>query len=97
MSDAATTVLAVDDNATIRKAISTRMRSKGYEVTTAPDGKEALDLIAKRSFDLVLLDLEMPDMQGEEVLERLRLRYSQTQLPVIILAASGDKEDIART
>ena len=97
MPDAATTVLAVDDNATIRKAISMRLRSKGYEVTTAPDGKEALDLVAKRSFDLVLLDLQMPGMRGEEVLERLRLCYSQTPLPVIMLAASGDKEDIART
>jgi len=93
----AATVLAVDDNATIRKAISMRLRSKGYEVTTAPDGKEVLELLAKRSFDLVLLDLKMPGMRGEEVLERLRRRYSQTQLPVIMLAASGDKEDIART
>ena len=95
MPDAATTVLAVDDNATIRKAISTRLRSKGYEVTTAPVSKEALDLVVKRSFDLVLHDLQMPGMCGEEVLERLR--YSQTQLPVIMLAASGDEEDIART
>ena len=50
-------VLAVDDNATIRKAISMRLGSKGYKVVTAPDGEEALRLIDKRSFDLVLLDL----------------------------------------
>ena len=68
MPDAAATVLAVDDNTTIRKAISMRLRSKGDEVTTAPDGKEALNLVAKRSFNLVLLDLQM---RGEEVLERL--------------------------
>ncbi|MFT4584211.1 MAG: diguanylate cyclase (GGDEF)-like protein/PAS domain S-box-containing protein [Gammaproteobacteria bacterium] len=97
MSKSSATVLAVDDNATIRKAISMRLRSKGYEVVTAPNGKEALDLVASRSFDLVLLDLQMPGMRGDEVLERIRMRYDQTQLPVIMLAASGDKHDIART
>jgi len=90
-------VLAVDDNATIRKAISMRLGSKGYKVVTAPDGEEALRLIDKRSFDLVLLDLQMPGMPGEQILEQLRLRYSETQLPVIMLAASDDKNDIRRT
>ncbi|MDA0824322.1 MAG: response regulator, partial [Proteobacteria bacterium] len=89
MSKSSATVLAVDDNATIRKAISMRLRSKGYEVVTAPDGKEALDLVASRPFDLVLLDLQMPGMRGDEVLERIRRRFDQTQLPVIMLAASG--------
>ena len=90
-------VLAVDDNATIRKAISMRLGSKGYDVVTAPDGKEALRLIDQQPFDLVLLDLKMPGMRGEQVLEELRLRYSETQLPVIMLAASDDQNDIKRT
>ena len=92
-----TAVLAVDDNATIRKAISMRLGSKGYKVVTAPDGEEALRLIDKQSFDLVLLDLQMPGMPGAQVLEQLRLRYSETQFPVIMLAASDDKNDIRRT
>jgi DNA-binding response OmpR family regulator len=90
-------VLAVDDNATIRKAISMRLQSKGYEVVTAANGESALDLVASRPFDLVQLDLQMPSMRGEEVLERLRLRYSEVEQPVIMLAASSDKNDIART
>ena len=96
MSTAAA-VLAVDDNATIRKAISMRLGAKGFDVVTAHDGTEALKLIEQRSFDLVLLDLQMPEMCGDEVLRRVRQRYSATQLPVIMLAASGDKGDINRT
>ncbi len=94
---AAAAVLAVDDNATIRKAISMRLGAKGFDVVTAADGPAALALIARRSFDLMLLDLQMPEMRGEEVLRQVRERFSQTQLPVIVLAASNDKGDIQRT
>ena len=97
MSETAAAVLAVDDNATIRKAISMRLGSKGYDVVTAPDGPRALELVERRPFDLVLLDLQLPGMRGEEVLEELRRRYSQTQLPVIMLAASADRNDIRRS
>lgn len=90
-------VLAVDDNATIRKAISMRLGAKGFDVVTAADGQSALDLIARRPFDLVILDLQMPEMRGEEVLRQVRERFSQTQLPVIVLAASNDRGDIQRT
>lgn len=93
----ATAVLAVDDNATIRKAISMRLGAKGFEVVTAADGHAALALVDRRAFDLVILDLKMPQMRGEEVLRQLRQRYSQTQLPVIVLAASNDRADIQRT
>ena len=96
MSTAAA-VLTVDDNATIRKAISMRLGAKGFDVVTAHDGDEALTLIGQRSFDLVLLDLQMPETRGDEVLRRVRQTYSATQLPVIMLAASGDKADINRT
>ena len=94
---AAAAVLAVDDNATIRKAISMRLGAKGFDVVTAADGPSALALIERRAFDLVILDLQMPEMRGEEVLRRLRQRYTATQLPVIVLAASNDKGDIQRT
>ena len=94
---AAATVLAVDDNATIRKAISMRLGARGFEVVTAADGPSALALVARRAFDIVILDLQMPQMRGEEVLRQLRNRYSQIQLPVIVLAASNDRGDIQRT
>jgi len=94
---AAAAVLAVDDNATIRKAISMRLGAKGFDVITAADGPSALALIARRAFDLVILDLQMPEMRGEEVLRQVRERFNQTQLPVIVLAASNDRGDIERT
>ena len=97
MPKIAATVLAVDDNATIRKAISARLGAKGLDVVTAASGEKALSLIASRPFDLVLLDLQMPGMRGEEVLKRLREQHSETQLPVIMLAASDDKNDINAT
>ena len=93
----AAAVLAVDDNATIRKAISMRLGAKGFDVVTAQDGFEALKLIGQRRFDLVILDLQMPEMRGDEVLRRVRQQYSATELPVIILAASSDKADINRS
>ncbi|MEQ9058136.1 MAG: EAL domain-containing protein [Gammaproteobacteria bacterium] len=93
----AASVLAVDDNATIRKAISMRLGAKGFAVVTAAGGAEALELLGQQRFDLIILDLWMPDVGGDEVLRRVRQRYSATQLPVIMLAASNDKADINRT
>lgn len=97
MNAAAAAVLAVDDNATIRKAISMRLGAKGFNVITAADGRQALELVEQYSFDLVLLDLQMPGMCGDEVLRRLRERYSATELPIIMLAASSDRSDINRS
>lgn len=97
MSPLTASVLAVDDNATVRKAISTRLGALGFRVVTAADGPLALQAVEQEAFDLVLLDLKMPGMRGDEVLRNLRARYSTTQLPVIILAASDDKQDIAQS
>lgn len=97
MAEFAATVLAVDDNATIRKAISMRLGSRGYDVVTAADGPGALAVVKQQRVDLVLLDLQMPGMRGEEVLQEIRSQYSQTQLPVIMLAASSDRNDIRRS
>ena len=88
-------VLAVDDNATIRRAIAMRLGAKGFDVTTAEDGQGALDALARSDFDLVLLDLQMPGMRGDEVLRAVRQRYNGMELPVIMLAASDNKQDIA--
>ncbi|MEQ8663337.1 MAG: EAL domain-containing protein [Gammaproteobacteria bacterium] len=93
----AASVLAVDDNATIRKAISMRLGAKGFAVVSAAGGAEALDLLGQHRFDLIILDLWMPGVGGDEVLRRVRQQYSATQLPVIMLAASNDKGDINRT
>lgn len=97
MAERTATVLAVDDNATIRKAISMRLGSRGYDVITAADGPGALAVVNQRHVDLILLDLQMPGMRGEEVLQEIRARYSATELPIIMLAASSDRNDIRRS
>ena len=71
MAERTATVLAVDDNATIRKAISMRLGSRGYDVITAADGPGALAVVKRQRVDLVLLDLQMPGMRGEEVLQEI--------------------------
>ena len=97
MSNRSACVLAVDDNATIRRAIAMRLSSKGYQVVTAEDGEQALAALQRQPFDLMLLDLQMPGMRGDEVLQSVRKRYSETELPVIMLTGSDEKQDINRT
>ena len=87
-------LLVVDDNDDNRDALSRRLRQKGYRVSVAADGAEALAQIDRESYDLVLLDVEMPGMSGLEVLSRVRVQRSQTQLPVIMVTARSEGADI---
>src|SRR5687767_9719671 len=80
-------LLVVDDNELNRDMLSRRLRRHGYEADVAVDGQAALDSIARRRYDLVLLDIEMPGMTGLEVLERLRKTRSADDLPIIVVSA----------
>ena len=66
------TLLVVDDNALNREALTRRLARRGYTVTMAADGQQALAQIAARPFDLVLLDIMMPGISGLDVLRSLR-------------------------
>ena len=87
-------VLVVDDNELNRDALSCLLRLQQYEVQSAGDGREALSLIDTHKFDLVVLDVEMPDLSGLEVLTQIRTTRSQTDLPVIMLTARTHGPDI---
>ena len=87
-------LLVVDDNENNRDVLSRRLQQKGYLVAVAADGAEALAQIERDSLDLILLDVEMPGMSGLEVLTRLRVQRSQTQLPVIMVTARSEGADI---
>ncbi len=87
-------LLVVDDNENNRDVLSRRLRQKGFLVSVAADGPEALAHIERDSYDLILLDVEMPGMSGLEVLTRLRANRSQTQLPVIMVTARSEGADI---
>lgn len=78
-------VLVVDDAPTIRSLVSIILESEGYHVTTAANGKEALERIAIDPPDLVLLDLVMPVMSGWELQEALRAR--SCTIPVVLMSA----------
>jgi two-component system KDP operon response regulator KdpE len=85
-----TRVLAVDDEAPLRRALSVNLRARGYEVDVAPSGEVALELSARHPPDLVVLDLGLPDMSGFEVIRHLR---SWTEIPIIVLSARDAQED----
>jgi PAS domain S-box-containing protein len=80
-------VLYIEDEDAQRKKLSSRLRSKGYKVTIAASGQTGLSLFKNRNFDVILCDLNMPEMGGLEVLEKIRQRDSD--IPFIILSAHG--------
>ncbi|HUG54189.1 MAG TPA: response regulator [Vicinamibacteria bacterium] len=82
-------ILAVDDDATALAALRQILAQKGYEVTTAPNGHDALRLLAGASFDLVILDVTMPGLTGYEVCRKIREEPGTQDLPVIFLTAKG--------
>ena len=82
-----TRILVVDDEQVVRDGCSRVLRGKGYEVLTAENGQAAMDLLAKETVDIILLDLKMPVMGGEEVLEKTSSQYPN--VPVIIITGHG--------
>ena len=87
-------LLLVDDNEANRDALSRRLQQRGYRVTVASDGRGGLALAATGNYDLLLLDVEMPEMSGLEVLRCLRAERSDTELPVIMVTARTQGPDI---
>lgn len=84
------TILVVDDSRTNLNVIGRRLAHEGYMVALSETGREALDLIAARGFDLVLLDMVMPGMSGLQVLAELRGARETMDLPVVMLTGRSD-------
>ena len=94
-SDAA--LLVVDDIDDNRFALSRRLARQGYlNVTTAVDGRQALELLNSKSFDLVLLDIMMPTVNGYEVLAQMKASSSLRHIPVIMISAVDEIESVIR-
>ena len=87
-------VLVVDDNEDNVKIMSLILLGKGFEVRTARDGKAALRSIEQELPDVVLLDIMMPDMDGIEVLDRIRANPQSASLPVILVTGKGQDDDV---
>ncbi len=86
-------LLVVDDNKVNSDMLSRRLLRQGFNVSVADGGKHALELVESQQFDLVLLDLMMPDINGRDVLDQVRQEYSPSELPVIMVTASQDSKD----
>ena len=87
-------VLVVDDEVAITDLITEVLSIAGYQVTTSPDGLEALNQIRRSKFDLILLDVNLPKVDGFAVLEKIR-EGAPTQ-PIIMISARIDKDDVTR-
>jgi class 3 adenylate cyclase/CheY-like chemotaxis protein len=87
-------LLVVDDNELNRDMLSRRLGGRGFAVEIAEDGERALARIEQQAFDLVLLDVMMPGLSGIDVLTRLRERWPESDLPVIMATARDSAEDV---
>jgi len=87
-------LLVVDDNELNRDMLSRRLGARGFQVETSPDGKDALQRIETEVFDLLLLDVMMPEVSGIDVLRKLRERWSESDLPIIMATARDATEDV---
>ena len=92
--------LVVDDSATFRQLLCMSLtRLDGIEhgdITEAVDGADALTKVKDNSFDLVLTDIRMPNMDGLEFVNKVRTELKRTELPIIIISTKGAEEDIEK-
>jgi signal transduction histidine kinase len=89
-------LLVVDDDANNRDVLSRRLTRQGHGVRTASNGRDALRLMREASFDLVLLDIMMPDMDGYEVLGKIKADPRLQHIPVIMISALNELQSVVR-
>ena len=87
-------ILVADDEQQLALAIKIRLQAKGYDVVTAKDGREAVELAQEHRPDLVILDVVMPVMDGYSCLRELNTRFGRGKIPVIILTARDRMKDL---
>jgi CheY-like chemotaxis protein len=92
--DTQRTIMVVDDNPDIITIVKTILEGKGYQVLSASSGQELLNLLTDRKPDLIILDIMMPEMDGLEVLGRLKAVTETASIPVILLTAKVQYEDV---
>ncbi len=87
-------ILVIDDEETIRKFLRIQLVKNGHEVKEAADGEQAIVQLKKERFDLVICDIVMPRKNGWEVIREVRSHPSMKNLPLIILTAKNEDEDM---
>ena len=89
-------ILVVDDNRMNRLKLSHTLEQEGHAVSLAENGRQALEMLSKQAFDVVLLDLVMPEMDGFEVLSRMKVDAGLRHIPVIVITALDELESAVR-
>jgi adenylate cyclase len=87
-------ILIVDDSATNRDILHTRLKTQGYDIVEAADGEAAIDTVKEHAPDLVLLDVMMPKLDGIEVCRRLKADVEAPFLPIVLVTAKADSKDV---
>ena len=85
-------ILIVDDTLGILKVLKKFLESNGYRTSMAKEGKKALNRIGSEDFDLVILDVDMPKMDGKRIAERIRSDYGPEDIKIVFLALNEKKE-----
>jgi len=88
-------ILVIDDEPIVRISCERSLANMGYEIKSASSGKEGIELLEKEPFNLVLLDLKMPDMDGIEVLKKIREKWQETK--VIMITGYSTVETAVKT
>lgn len=86
-------ILIVDDDEMVRIAINELLRPEGYEVHLASSGSEALERLDQEGYDLLMLDIIMPEMNGFELCKRIREKEGYGETPIVFLSAKSREED----
>jgi len=92
--DSKKTIMVVDDNPDIITIVKTILEGRGFTVFSASSGPELLSLLPTQKCDLIILDIMMPEMDGLEVLTRLKGKVETSTIPVILLTAKVQYEDV---
>lgn len=82
--------LTVDDSKTMREMVSFTLKSAGFEVMEAEDGAQAISVLGGNSFDIIITDLNMPNMDGIELIRNLRSNPSYGSVPILMLTTEAD-------
>jgi two-component system chemotaxis response regulator CheY len=85
-------IISVDDSSTMRRMVSFTLKSAGYDVIEAGDGAEALTVLKVRSVDLVISDINMPNLNGIELTRQLRSHPAYGRTPIILLTTESDPQ-----
>ena len=82
-------VFVVDDSVTIRSMVGISFKHMGWEVETAKSGEEAIDILSENIFDFFVIDINMPGMNGIELIEKIRVKPAYKKTPALVLTTEG--------